>query len=39
MQTDSEEMEQIIRDCFAFIGHVTHISKELETVATGDLTS
>ena len=34
-----DETGQIIRDCFAFIEHVTHISKELETVAKGDLTA
>ena len=34
-----DETGQIIRDCFAFIEHVTHIAKELETVATGDLTT
>ncbi|MDR0249357.1 MAG: methyl-accepting chemotaxis protein [Oscillospiraceae bacterium] len=35
----TDEIGQTIRDCFAFIRHVTHMAEELGTIATGDLTT
>ena len=34
-----DEMGHAISGSAAFVGHVTHISKELETIANGDLTA
>ena len=34
-----DEIGQAINGCAAFVGHVTNISKELESIANGDLTT
>jgi len=39
MSAIKDEIGQAINGCAAFVGHVTNISKELEAVASGDLTA